>query len=87
MMEMVQDVDLGYTKVFSDLKLWKLLFPNSFVCYIFGCVRLTLTTALDVAPIACGGHIIIAPPAAIDLKDAIVGGTINVVVDRGGCVA
>lgn len=48
---------------------------------------LTLTTALDVAPIACGGHIIIAPPAAIDLKDAIVGGTISVAVDRGGSVA
>lgn len=54
--------------------------------YIFGCVELILTTAPDVAPIACGGHAIIAPPAAIDLKDAIVGGTISVVVDRGGFV-
>lgn len=52
------------------------------MCYI----KSTLTTTLDVASIARLGAFIIAPPAAIDLKDAIVSGTIGVVVDRFGVV-
>lgn len=54
------------------------------MCSLFGCVKFPLTAALDAAHIPGGGHIIIAPPAAIDLKDAVVGGTISVVVDGGG---
>lgn len=52
------------------------------MCY----VKSRLTTTLDVACIARRDAIIIAPPAAIDLKDAIVSGTIGVVVDRIGVV-
>lgn len=49
-------------------------------------VNLSLTAALDVAPVGRWGHAVIAPPATIDLKDAIVDGTIRVVVDRRGLV-
>lgn len=52
------------------------------MCYI----KSRLTTTLDVASIAHVDAIIIAPPAAIDLKDAIVGGTIGVVVGRSSLV-
>lgn len=52
------------------------------MCY----VKSRLTTTLDVASIARVDDIIIAPPAAIDLKDAIVSGTISVVVGRFGVV-
>lgn len=56
------------------------------MCPIFGFVMATLTTAFDVAPVARVDAIIIAPPAAIDLEDAKVGGTIGVVVGRSGIV-
>lgn len=52
------------------------------MCY----VKSTLTTTHDVASIPCLDETIIAPPAAIDLKDAIVSGTIGVAVDRIGVV-
>lgn len=52
------------------------------MCYI----KSRLTTTLDVASIVRLDAIIIAPPAAIDLKDAIVSGFIGVVVDGSGLV-
>jgi len=43
-----------------------------------------LTAALDVACIGCLGSAVGAPPAAVDLEDAIVSGSICVVVDGVG---
>lgn len=46
-----------------------------------------LTITLDVASIAGWGAIVVAPPAAVDLKDAIVSGPVGVEVGGSGCIS
>ena len=47
----------------------------------------SLTAAPDITCIGCFGLTVVTPPAAVDLEDAIVSGSISVAVDGFGAVA
>lgn len=53
----------------------------------FVCGGSSLTAAPDLASIRRLGVAVVTPPAAVDLEDAVVSGSISVVVDGSGVVA